>query len=167
MITHVMGDILQSEADALVNPVNCVGTMGKGLALAFQEAYPRYYKHYLRACAAKAIQPGQINVYTTRFFTPPHYLISFPTKRHWRDKGSLVWVESGMQSLVGWATTHKVKSVSVPALGTGLAQLPYKDVDAIMVKACANADHITWYLYKPLEEGVYGTATEIDYDEAD
>ena len=83
MITYKAGDILKEETEALVNTVNCVGVMGRGIALQFKKAFPDNYKVYAAACKRKEVQPGRMFVYETGHLTNPHYIINFPTKRHW------------------------------------------------------------------------------------
>jgi O-acetyl-ADP-ribose deacetylase (regulator of RNase III) len=86
MIRCTSGDLLKSEAEALVNPVNCAGVMGKGLALQFKKAFPECFPHYREACAAGCLLPGSVLVFERSAAAGPRYIISFPTKRHWREK---------------------------------------------------------------------------------
>ena len=84
MIDFRSGDILKDESDALVNTVNCVGVMGRGIALQFKDAYPENFKVYAAACKRGEVQPERMLVFETGKLTPPRYIINFPTKRHWR-----------------------------------------------------------------------------------
>ena len=96
MIEYTSGNILQCEADALVNTVNCVGVMGRGIALQFKHAYPENFKAYAAACQRKAVQPGRMFVFDTGQLTPPRFIVNFPTKRHWRGKSRIEDIESGL-----------------------------------------------------------------------
>ena len=93
MIESKTGDILQADAEALVNPVNCVGIMGRGLALQFKQAFPENFKAYEAACARDEVKPGRMFVFETGFLVNPKYVINFATKRHWRDKSRIEDIE--------------------------------------------------------------------------
>ena len=80
------GNILEADAEAVVNTVNCVGVMGKGTALQFKQAYPENFKSYKRACETNKVRPGRMHVFSTDLMTNPKYIINFPTKRHWKGK---------------------------------------------------------------------------------
>jgi hypothetical protein len=84
MIELTQGDILKANAEALVNTVNCVGVMGRGVALQFKKAYPENFKAYKAACDAKAVRPGKMFVFDLNQLYSPRLIINFPTKRHWR-----------------------------------------------------------------------------------
>ena len=101
MIEYRTGDILLADAEALVNTVNCVGIMGRGVALQFKNAYPENFKAYEAACAREEVQPGRMFVFQTGQFTNPKYIINFPTKRHWRGKSRIEDIEAGLKALVG------------------------------------------------------------------
>ena len=100
MIEYRSGDILKSEAEALVNTVNCVGVMGRGIALQFKNAFPENFKAYAAACKREQVQPGRMFVFETGQLTPPRYIINFPTKRHWRGKSRIEDIEVGLKALV-------------------------------------------------------------------
>ena len=89
MIRFTTGDILAEDAEALVNTVNCVGVMGRGIALQFKKAFPENFRVYADACARGAVQPGHMFVFETRQLTNPRYIINFPTKRHWRGNSRI------------------------------------------------------------------------------
>lgn len=136
-VKFVYGDLFSDPADALVNPVNCVGVMGAGLALAFRERYPRYYAAYAECCRRGAIKPGSVHLYPTRM-AQPKYLISFPTKRHWRERSRMEDIESGLKALRHALADGKIniRSVAVPALGAGLGGLEWprikKRIEAVL-----------------------------------
>lgn len=86
MIKYTTGDILSDRADAIVNTVNCVGVMGRGIALQFKKAWPKNFEAYAAACKQDEVRPGRMFVYETGRLSPPRFIINFPTKRHWRGK---------------------------------------------------------------------------------
>ena len=100
MIKYRTGDILKTDADALVNTVNCVGIMGRGIALQFKKAFPENFKTYKAACAREEVQPGRMFTFKTDSLINPKYIINFPTKRHWRGKSRLGDIEAGLEALV-------------------------------------------------------------------
>ncbi|MBW7940060.1 MAG: macro domain-containing protein, partial [Candidatus Omnitrophica bacterium] len=100
MVEFKSGDILKDDAEALVNTVNCVGVMGRGIALQFKNAFPENFKEYAKACKQGKVQPGKMFVFETGQLTQPRYIINFPTKRHWRGKSRMADIESGLESLV-------------------------------------------------------------------
>src|SRR5712671_1845018 len=97
MIEFRTGDILGANSEALVNTVNCVGIMGRGIALQFKNAFPENFKAYKAACARDAVQPGRMFVFETHTMTNPKFIINFPTKRHWRGKSRMEDIESGLR----------------------------------------------------------------------
>src|SRR5215213_4436951 len=100
MIEHVSGNLLKAEAEALVNTVNTVGVMGKGVALQFRQAYPKNYEFYRKACDSGEVHMGRMLVFHTGQLTSPHYIINFPTKSHWKNKSSLEDIKTGLRDLV-------------------------------------------------------------------
>ena len=109
MIEEGKGNLLETEAEALVNTVNCVGFMGKGIALQFKQAFPENYEAYHRACEAGEVRPGRMFVFTTNSMVNPKYIINFPTKRHWRGDSKIEDIEAGLVALVeevrGWGSS--------------------------------------------------------------
>jgi O-acetyl-ADP-ribose deacetylase (regulator of RNase III) len=120
MIKFCRGDILNADAEALVNTVNCVGVMGRGIALQFKNMFPENFAAYARACDLGDVQPGRMFVYETGELTNPRYIINFPTKRHWRGKSRIEDIESGLQALREEIARRGIRSVAVPPLGSGL-----------------------------------------------
>ena len=94
MIELARGNLLEAEAEALVNTVNCVGVMGRGIALQFKKAFPSNFKAYAAACKEDLVQPGRMFVFETGRLAPPRYIINFPTKRHWRGKSRMGDIEA-------------------------------------------------------------------------
>jgi len=134
VITHSNGDMFAIGADALVNPVNCVGTMGAGLALVFKRRFPAAFKAYSHACADGLVRSGSIYTFVEDGIT----LFHFPTKRHWRDRSKLVDIQKGLLALRTEIVSTGVKSVAVPALGCGLGGLDWDEVKPCIDSALSN-----------------------------
>ena len=126
MINIIKTNLLTQHTEAIVNPVNCVGVMGKGLALAFKTAYPENYHLYKEACNRNEVIPGKMFVYNTG--STPKYIINFPTKRHWKDNSYLKDIKNGLIDLVVVIDQYKIQSITIPALGCGLGGLDWKIV---------------------------------------
>jgi O-acetyl-ADP-ribose deacetylase (regulator of RNase III) len=139
------GDILQSEAQTLTNAVNCVGVMGKGIALQFKRRFPEMYQDYVQCCEAGLVRLGQPYLY--RNSEPPH-ILNFPTKDHWRSASTLETIEQGLDYLVANCQLWGIESLAVPALGCGAGQLAWSDVKPILVKHLGKLA-IPVYLYTP------------------
>jgi O-acetyl-ADP-ribose deacetylase (regulator of RNase III) len=148
MITHVQGDILNDQSEAVVNTVNCVGVMGRGVALQFRNAYPDNYKAYQKACRNGEVRPGAMFVHETGNLTGPRYIINFPTKRHWRGNSRMEDIESGLHSLVEWLSKLQVRSVALPPLGCGLGGLDWNDVRPRIEQALSK-EKVEVKLYEP------------------
>lgn len=121
------GDIFKTDVDAIVNTVNCVGIMGRGIALQFKNAYPANFKAYKAACDAEQVQPGRMFVFETGKFTP-RFIINFPTKRHWKGKSRFEDIEAGLIALAQEIKSRGIKSVAIPPLGAGLGGLDWDEV---------------------------------------
>lgn len=121
MIQEAHGNLLDAEADALVNTVNTVGVMGKGIALQFKRAFPENYKAYKRACDQGAVELGQMFIWDAGALAGdgPRYVINFPTKKHWRSKSKLSDIRAGLDDLVRQLKDLSINSVAVPPLGCG------------------------------------------------
>lgn len=128
MIEYKTGDLLAEQAEALVNTVNCVGVMGRGVALQFKNAFPENFKAYARECLQRKIQPGRMFVFELKQTTGPRYIINFPTKRHWRGKSRMADIESGLQALTEEIRSRGIRSVALPPLGSGLGGLDWLEV---------------------------------------
>src|SRR5215472_9421906 len=128
MIEHVAGNLLDADVEALVNAINTVGVMGKGIALQFRQTYPDNYDFYRKACERKEVQPGKMLVFVTGKLTNPRYIINFPTKRHWRGKTQFKDVEDGLRDLVEVVRQREICSIAVPRLGCGNGGLRWGQV---------------------------------------
>lgn len=137
MIRYVQGDILQADSEALVNTVNCVGVMGRGIALRFKEAFPANFKAYAVACRRGEVQPGRLFVFDTGRLTKPRYIINFPTKRHWCGKSRLEDIEAGLAALVEEIRSRRIRSIAIPPLGSGLGGLDWAEVRPRIERALA------------------------------
>src|SRR5271165_4633906 len=113
MIEFKTGDILAADTEALVNTVNCVGVMGRGIALQFKRAFPENFKAYAAACRRKEVQPGRMFVFETGALKDPRYIINFPTKVHWRGKSRLEYIESGLEALVADVERLAIHSIAI------------------------------------------------------
>ena len=149
MIEITRGNLLEAKAEALVNTVNCVGHMGKGIALQFKKAFPENSKKYERACRAKEVRPGRMFVFETGSIFSPKYIINFPTKRHWRGKSRLEDIEAGLQALVEVVKKLGISSVAVPPLGCGLGGLDWSVVRPMIEKAFASLPMVQVLLFEP------------------
>jgi O-acetyl-ADP-ribose deacetylase (regulator of RNase III) len=126
MIEFKTGNLLAERADALVNTVNCVGVMGRGVALQFRRAFPENYEVYRMACQKGEVQPGKMFIFETGHLTPPRYIINFPTKRHWRGKSRLEDIEAGLKALVREVEQRRIGSIALPPLASGLGGRDWK-----------------------------------------
>lgn len=128
MVEFKTGNILAEDAEALVNTVNCVGIMGRGIALQFKNAFPENFKAYAAACRHREVQPGRMFVFETGHLTNPRYIINFPTKRHWRGKSRMEDIDVGLKALQVVVREKKIRSIALPPLGSGLGGLNWHEV---------------------------------------
>jgi len=136
-ISYILkGNIFHSKAQVLVNPVNCVGTMGTGLTLQFRNKFPDMYSDYILICKEKLIRPGHLWLYTK---TKP-WILNFPTKLHWKDPSRLDYVEDGLNYLLDNYKSLGITSIAIPPLGCGLGRLEWNDVGHLMSIILADAD---------------------------
>lgn len=143
------GDILAADTEALVNTVNCVGVMGRGIALQFKNAFPENFKAYADACARELVRPGKMFVYETGGVTNPKFIINFPTKRHWRGKSRMEDIDSGLVDLVAVLQNRKIRSVAIPPLGSGLGGLPWPEVRKRIEAALSDLRDVQVVVYEP------------------
>lgn len=149
MIEFTSGDILKCEAEALVNTVNCVGIMGRGIALQFRNMYPDNFKVYAAACQRGDVQPGRMFVYETGQLTLPRYIINFPTKRHWRGKSRLEDIDAGLGDLVEVVREHRIRSIAIPPLGSGLGGLDWQQVRPRIEQALSALPDVHVLVFEP------------------
>ena len=126
-IIYTEGSIFDLDAEAIVNPVNCVGVSGAGLALQFRLRYPENDSVYRQNCRLGRLQPGRVLITETGLDSPKR-IVNFPTKRHWRDSSRLDDVKLGLRRLHEELRRREIRSVALPALGAGLGGLPWDAV---------------------------------------
>jgi O-acetyl-ADP-ribose deacetylase (regulator of RNase III) len=154
MIQPASGDILEAPAEALVNTVNCVGVMGRGIALQFKTAFPDNFKQYAKACKQEEVQPGRMFVTSTNLLQGPRFIINFPTKRHWRGKSRIEDIDAGLQDLARVIQELQISSIAIPPLGCGLGGLPWPIVRTRIEQALAPLDHVQILLFAPSQREV-------------
>ncbi|MBL7785688.1 MAG: macro domain-containing protein [Chitinophagales bacterium] len=149
MIQYITGNLLESDAEALVNTVNTVGVMGKGIALQFKNAFPDNYKKYVHACKQKTLQVGTLLVvqdhsqlYGTKI------IINFPTKTDWRKPSEYTYVEQGLSELSKYIEDHNIKSIAIPPLGAGNGGLLWANVKTLIHQYLAESPATIW-VYEP------------------
>jgi O-acetyl-ADP-ribose deacetylase (regulator of RNase III) len=149
MISEEDGSLLDATADALVNTVNTVGVMGKGLALQFKQAYPGNFCAYQAACRNGEVCLGRMFVYEPGAPGQPRYLINFPTKGHWRANSKLSDIRTGLADLRQVILDRGITSIAVPPLGCGNGGLSWQDVRPLIVAALGDLPGVTVLLYPP------------------
>lgn len=149
MIEELRGNLLDAEVDALVNTVNTVGVMGKGVALQFKQAFPENYKFYKAACDHKSLTLGEVLVYDSGRLGPQRYIVNFPTKGHWRSRSKLADVEAGLQSLVKAIKDYHIRSIAIPALGCGNGGLDWFEVRKLIYESLSDIEGVSVHLYPP------------------
>ena len=137
MIRFTHGDIFAQPAEAIVNPVNCVGVAGAGLALQFKRRHPDAFQAYRRACAERRLRPGRIFLFDTDRATP-RWIAHFPTKRHWRDPSAIGDIEAGLRGLAATLAGHGIRSVAIPPIGCGLGGLDWRAVRPLITACLAD-----------------------------
>lgn len=145
MIQFVTGNIFESPAEALVNTVNTVGVMGKGIALGFKQRYPLNYIMYRNACIRKALNTG--NVLTVKE-NDGKIIVNFPTKQHWKDPSKYEYVETGLKALKKAIIEYKISSIALPALGCGLGGLNWETVKQLIETELGSIE-ATVFVFEP------------------
>ncbi len=149
MINYVKGNILDSDAQAVVNTVNTVGIMGKGIALQFKKAYPNNYKSYLTACKNKEVVVGKMFVTTdSNISSGEKLIINFPTKQHWRKPSEYIYIEDGLDDLINIIKLNQIKSIAIPPLGAGNGGLKWEKVKKIIEEKLSNLE-IEIFVFEP------------------
>lgn len=149
MIKLAHGDLLQSGAEAIINTVNCVGVMGKGIALQFKQEFPGNYEAYRRACDAGEVRLGEMFVFDTGSMINPRWIINFPTKGHWKAKSRIEDIAAGLKDLRRVIETLGVRSIAVPPLGCGNGGLDWADVEPMIGTALGDLDDVEVMLFPP------------------
>lgn len=149
MIHVTSGNLLEARVDALVNTVNTVGVMGKGIALMFKEAFPTNFRLYASACERDEVRIGQMFVSEGPGLNGPRWIINFPTKKNWRNKTRLEWIEEGLADLRRVILEKKIRSIAIPPLGCGNGGLDWRDVRPLIEQALDELEDVEIYLYEP------------------
>lgn len=149
MLELKTGNLLEEQAEALVNTVNCVGVMGKGIALQFKQAFPENFRRYKKACDAGEVRPGQMFTVPTGTLLKPKYIINFPTKRHWRGKSKIEDIRSGLDALVAEVQRLKIQSIAIPPLGCGNGGLDWTVVKPLIINALTRVPNLELILFEP------------------
>ena len=149
MIETAHGNIVQDDAEALVNTVNCVGIMGRGIALQFRKAFPENYSQYKAYCDKGKMRPGVMFVHNLNRLHNPRYIINFPTKRHWKGRSRIEDIDLGLKALVAEVRKLGIKSVAVPPLGCGLGGLNWRVVKPMIVEAFRSLSDVQVLLHEP------------------
>lgn len=152
MIRYTQGNLLEADVDALVNTVNTVGVMGKGIALMFKERFPENYRAYAQACKSGAVHVGSMFVQPSNELTGPRWVVNFPTKEHWRDRTKLEWIEQGLRSLHSVITENEIHSIAIPPLGCGNGGLNWTVVKPLIEASLSSLDDVEVLIYEPTRQ---------------
>ncbi|WP_338759666.1 macro domain-containing protein [Bernardetia sp. ABR2-2B] len=148
-MNYTKGNILESSTEVIINPVNTVGVMGKGLALAFKKEFPHNYKIYKEACKNKTIDIGKLLLVDESNLERKKFIINFPTKKHWRNPSKIEYIEEGLKDLVQILKNNNFESMAIPALGCGLGGLEWEDVRLLLENHLGNLEEIEIVIYEP------------------
>ena len=149
MIRFTQGNLLEADVEALVNTVNTVGIMGKGIALMFKEKFPENFRVYAAACESNDVEIGRMFVTERGALTGPRWIINFPTKKHWRTRTRLEWVEAGLADLRHVIERLGIRSIAVPPLGCGQGGLDWSAVRPLIEHALADLPGVEVLVYAP------------------
>lgn len=152
MITYRQGNLLEAEVEAVVNTVNTVGVMGKGIALMFKERFKDNFKAYTAACKAGEVKVGEMFVTPTHELDGPRWVINFPTKQHWRNPSKMEWIETGLDDLVRVIREREIRSVALPPLGCGNGGLEWSEVRPKIEAALGQLDDVEVITFAPTEK---------------
>lgn len=144
------GDLLAaSDVDAIINTVNCVGVMGKGIALQFKKKWPANFKAYEQACKNNQVQLGEMFIYELGALATPKYIINFPTKQHWRSASKIQDIDNGLNALIQQMLNRGIQSVAIPPLGCGHGGLNWSNVLPLIEQAFLPYPELSAYIYSP------------------
>ena len=130
MIRYIEGDIFKSPAQVIVNTVNTVGVMGKGIALEFKKRYPDMFQAYRDICDRRKLKTGSLMLY----YEPDHWVLLFPTKENWRNPSRMEYIEAGLAKFCRTYAEKGITSVAFPKLGCGNGELNWSEVQPVMEK---------------------------------
>lgn len=146
------GDLFQERAEAIVNTVNCVGVMGKGVALEFKKRWPENFRAYKRLCDQGGLRPGKLFIFENADMFDPcgrRLLVNFPTKDHWREGSRLEFIEDGLDDLIEKIRRLRIRSVAMPPLGCGNGGLEWKTVKAILLRKLETIEDAEIVVFQP------------------
>lgn len=146
---YVRGDLLEADVTALVNAVNTVGVMGKGIALQFKRRYPDVFRVYAEACQEGRLRVGELFVTETGELAGPRRIVHFPTKIHWRNPTRAEWIDKGLIKLRSFLVSEKIESIAIPALGCGYGGLRWEDVRSMIEARLAGLDEVRVLVFLP------------------
>jgi O-acetyl-ADP-ribose deacetylase (regulator of RNase III) len=149
---YQQGDLLAADAQALVNTVNTVGVMGKGIALQFKKTFPDNYQAYRAACESGQLTPGEMFVFDTNLLIP-RFIVNFPTKRHWRENSRVEDIQSGLSDLVEVIKKRQIGSIAIPPLGCGLGNLHWEEVKPLIMESLQPLPDLHVMLFEPAPTG--------------
>jgi O-acetyl-ADP-ribose deacetylase (regulator of RNase III) len=143
------GNLLEADVEAVVNTVNTVGVMGKGIALMFKERFPENYEEYRKACKAGKVNTGELFITHSPELGGPQWVVNFPTKENWRNPTKMEWVESGLVKLREFIQDEKVRSIALPPLGCGNGGLSWPDVRPKIEAALGDLEGVRVVVFEP------------------
>lgn len=149
MIKLTKGNLFDANTEAIVNPVNTVGVMGKGLALQFKQRYPENFNCYRKAFEHKELTTGNMLLFEVGETSNPRYIINFPTKQHWRGKSKIEYIEEGMEDFVKVIEENNIQSVAIPPLGAGWGGLDWQAVKTCILKHLEPLTEVECWIYEP------------------
>ncbi len=149
MIIYKTGNILTEDAEAIVNTVNCVGVMGRGIALQFKNVFPDNFSAYAKACKREEVVPGKMFIFETGELTNPRLIINFPTKRHWKGKSRIEDINAGLVALAADIQEREIQSIAVPPLGCGLGGLDWSLVRSRIEATLGNLNGVDVIVFEP------------------
>lgn len=149
---YIKGNLLEAKTEALVNTVNTVGVMGKGIALQFKETFPQNYKAYIAACRNDSLQPGKLLMTKDHNLEGEMIIINFPTKTEWFKKSQYGYIEDGLKALAKLIVDQKIKSIAIPPLGCGNGGLKWEKVKPMMEKYLGGLSDVDILIYEPNEQ---------------
>lgn len=151
MIRFTTGNLLKADVEALVNTVNTVGVMGKGIALQFKEKFQENYKLYKKAAQQNSLQVGTVFIVPTNRIDHVKWIVNFPTKRNWRQPSKIEYIEDGLNDLIEQIKAKNIKSIAMPPLGCGNGGLDWSIVKEIIIRKLLILENVDIIVYEPSE----------------
>jgi O-acetyl-ADP-ribose deacetylase (regulator of RNase III) len=149
MLHFTQGNLLDADVQAVVNTVNTVGVMGKGIALMFKDKFPENYRAYAAACKRGEVLVGRMFVTQSPELSGPRWIVNFPTKKHWRHPSKLEWIIEGLQDLRAVIARNGIRSIAIPPLGSGNGGLEWREVRPQVEAALGDLPDVEVVVYEP------------------